>query len=236
MRLSVERARQIAVMAQLLAADRPAGILDVVRHLGFVQIDPTAAVARTEHLVLWARLGRSFDPSDLTRLLAERRLFEHRAFIYPIEDLPLIRAQMRRPWRPLKREQWAKEFMREQSSLRNYILRELERRGPLPSRELEHRESRYHERTVWWGTRAQLVWMLELLALRGKIAVSGRDRGQRLWDLAERWYPDTETVPLRDAEKLLGEKRQRALGVWLEKDGWRAHPRVQRPDQEDEQE
>ena len=133
---------------------------------------------------------------------------------------------MRRPWRPLKREQWAKDFMREQSSLRRYVLRELERRGPLPSRELEHRESRYHGRTVWWGTRAQLTWMLELLALRGKIAVAGRDRGQRLWDLAERWYPDTETVPLREAERLLAEKRKRAQGVWLEKDGWRAHPSV----------
>ena len=180
--------------AQLLDGSA-ASVLDTVRRLGFLQMDPIATVATPQELVLWSRLGR-YDLAELDRLLwQQRKLFEWRAFIYPIEDLPLIRAQMRRPWRPLKREQWAKDFMREQSSLRNYILRELERRGPLPSRELEHRESRYHERTVWWGTRAQLVWMLELLALRGKVAVAGRDRGQRLWDLAERWYPDTETVP-----------------------------------------
>ena len=131
---------------------------------------------------------------------------------------------MRRPWGPLKRHQWAKQFMREQSSLRNYILRELERRGPLPSRELEHDSTRHHERTVWWGTRAQLTWMLELLGQRGRIAVAGRDRGQRLWDLAERVWPETDTVPLRDAERLLDERRKRSLGVWLERGELRVHP------------
>jgi uncharacterized protein len=33
-------------------------------------------------------------------------------------------------------------------------------------------------------------------------------------------------VPLRDAERLLAEKRRRALGVWREDGVWRAHPDV----------
>jgi uncharacterized protein YcaQ len=187
-------------------------------------MDPIATIATPQELVLWSRLG-AYDRAELDRLLwKEKKLFEWQAFIYPMEDLPLLRARMRQPWGPLKRHQWAKQFMRDESSLRNYILRELERRGPLPSRELEHRSTRYREPTIWWGTRAQLTWMLELLGRRGRIAVAGRDRGQRLWDLAERVWPETETVPLRDAERLLAEKRKRSLGVWLERGELRVHP------------
>jgi uncharacterized protein len=159
-------------------------------------------------------------------LWKEKRLFEWRAYIYPIEDLPLIKARTRRRWGKSKREQWAKQFMQEQSALRRYVLRELEKRGPLPSRELEHSSARYHERTVWWGTRAQLTWMLELLTRRGKIAVAGRQDGQRLWDLAERAWPETELVPPREAERILDEKRRRAQGVWLERGEWKAYPDI----------
>src|SRR5205823_11142798 len=48
--------------------------------------------------------------------------------------------------------------------------------------------------------------------------------GQRVWDLAERWYPETETVPLSEAERAFAEQQFRALGVRLEKGEWVAHP------------
>jgi uncharacterized protein len=216
-----EQARRIAVRAQLLDGSATS-VLDTVRRLGSLQIDPIATVATPQRLVLWSRLG-PHDPAELDRLLWEdRKLFEWRAFIYPVESLPLIRALTREPWGQRKREQWAREFLQEQAGLRRYVLRELERRGPLPSRELEHEAARLDERTVWWGTRAQLTWMLELLHLRGRIAVAGRLDGQRLWDLAERVWPEAETIPLREARKLLAEKRRRALGVWLENGEWHA--------------
>ena len=217
-----EQARRIAVRAQALDGSG-LGVRETVRRLGFLQMDPIATVATPQRLVLWSRLG-PYDPAQLDRLLwKEKKLFEWSAFIYPIESLPLIRALTRRRWGALKRDQWAKTFMREQAGLRRYVLRELERRGPLPSRELEHDAARADHRTTWWGTRAQLTWMLELLHSRGKIAVAGRLDGQRLWDLAERWWPETETVPLREAERILSEQRFRALGVRLEKGEWRAH-------------
>jgi uncharacterized protein YcaQ len=221
--VSLPEARRIAVRAQLLDGSAKT-VLDTVRRLGFLQMDPISTVAPPQYLVLWSRLG-PYDRAELDRLLwDEKKLFQWDAFIWPMEDLPLIQARMREPWSHLKRDQWAKQFMQEQAGLRRYVLRELERRGPLLSRELEHHAARANERYVWWGTRAQLMWMLELLNLRGQIAVVGRRQGQRLWDLAERWYPETETVPLREARQLLAEKRFRALGVKLERGRLVVHP------------
>jgi uncharacterized protein YcaQ len=218
-----EEARRIAVRAQALDGSAK-DVLDTVRRLGFLQMDPISTVARPQYLVLWSRLGR-YDRAELDRLLwEEKKLVEWNAFIYPIEELPLLRARMRESWGHYNWQRWAKEFMKEQAGLRRYVLRELERNGPMPSRELEHHAARADERTVWWGTRAQLTWMLELLQYRGRIAVAGRRGGQRLWDLAERWYPETETVPVREAKRLFEEKRFRALGVKLEKGRLIAHP------------
>ncbi len=224
--VTVEEARRIAVRAQLLDGSAR-GVLDTIRRLGSLQVDPIAAVATPQHLVLWSRLGR-FDTSELDRLLwQERQLFEWKAFIYPIEALPLIRAQMRASRQATKYE-WqrrTREFLRRNTGFRRYVLGELKRRGPLLSRELEDRSRQERPSHRWYGNR-YVGRMLEVLHVRGEVAVVGRRGGQRLWDLAERWYPDTDVVPLREAERLLADQRFRAVGVRLEKGGWRAHPEV----------
>jgi uncharacterized protein YcaQ len=200
-------------------------MLSTVRRLGFLQLDPISTVAPPQHLVLWSRLGTRYDRAELDRLLwRERKLIEWNAFIWPVETLPLLRALMRRNrlagpgiW-----DQRRYEFLKQNAPFRRYILRELERRGPLASRDLEDRAAERRGKHRWWGSR-QVSQMLELLARRGDIAVAGRSGGQRLWDLAGRCWPDTETVPLRDAERELDEQRFRALGVRLERGEWIAH-------------
>ncbi|MGZ8652181.1 MAG: hypothetical protein ACXWX5_08400 [Actinomycetota bacterium] len=52
LQLDLGAARRVAVVAQLLSSPRPRSIEEVIRELGMVQMDPTSAVARTEHLVL----------------------------------------------------------------------------------------------------------------------------------------------------------------------------------------
>ena len=73
-RLSRRDARRVAVRAQLLQRERPAGLLPVVRRLTFLQLDPTSAVAPNADLVAWSRLGSAYSPGDLRTALDERRL------------------------------------------------------------------------------------------------------------------------------------------------------------------
>src|SRR5215470_312595 len=218
-RVTLEQARRIAVRAQLLDGSAR-GVLDTVRRLGFLQLDPIAAVAKPQHLVLWSRLG-PYDTGELDRLLwTERKLFEWNAYVWPIETLPLIRALMResRRARRLKRDRWAQEFLQENRAFRRYVMRRLERDAPLLGRDLDDRAAQEAGNHRWWGNR-YVGRMLELLHRRGEIAVVGRQNGQRLWDLAERWYPDTETMSIAAAERASAEQRFRSQGVRLGRKG-----------------
>jgi uncharacterized protein YcaQ len=220
-----EQARRIAVRAQLLDGSAR-GVLDTVRRLGFLQLDPISPVATPQHLVLWSRIG-SFDTGRLEHLLwRDRKLFEWNAFVWPIESLPLVRARMRGSRRATGHswQRRGQQFLNENAAYRRYVIRELDRRGPLLARELEDPVAR-DDGHRWWGSRRTGL-MLEILSVRGDVAVVGRRGKQRVWDLGERWYPETETVPLREAERQFAEQRFRSLGVRLEKGEWVAHPEV----------
>jgi uncharacterized protein YcaQ len=221
--LPLEQARRIAVRAQWLDG-RARGVLETVRRLGVLQLDPISSVAPPQHLVLWSRLG-PFDTQELERLLwEERQLVEWRAFVYPAEDLPLLKAFMRRRDRPLDLRLIA--YLKEHAAFRRYVLKELRERGPLLSREIEDAPGHRREGHRWWGER-KMGLMLDILAARGQVAVVGRRGKQRLWDLAERWYPETETLPLAKARRLSEEKRFRALGVKLARGRLVAHPQAE---------
>jgi uncharacterized protein YcaQ len=218
--VSIEEARRMAVHAQLLDGSAT-GVLDTVRRLGFLQLDPISTVAPPQQLVLWSRLG-PFDRTELDRLLwEERRLVEWNAFLYPIEDLPLLRARMRR-----RNGAWDRRlttYVRENAAFRRYVLRELDARGPLLSREIADHASMKRDDHRWWGSR-KMGLMLEVLNARGEVAVVGRRGGQRVWDLAERWYPEAERLTWAQAERIIEEQRFRSLGVKLVRGRLVAHP------------
>jgi uncharacterized protein YcaQ len=218
--VSLAEARRIAVRAQLLDGSATS-VLDTVRKLGFLQIDPISTVAPPQHLVLWSRLG-PYDTTELDRLLwEERKLFEWAAFIRPIEDYPLIRARMLRPRGTQVYEQRQAEFLKTNARFKRFVLKELEQNGPLLSREIEADLMVSRDPHEWWGSR-KVALMLMILEAHGQVAIVGRRGKQRLWDLSERWFPDVETIPWPEAQRLLEEKRRRSLGVQLVDGQWKA--------------
>ena len=197
-------------------------MVETVERLGFLQLDPIATVAPAQHIVLWSRLGSRYDSSELDRLLwKERKLVEWNAYLYPAHDLPLLKALMRRRDRPHDRH--LIEYLKQNASFRRYVLRELEQRGPLLSREIEDHKPSRRDAHRWWGER-KMGLLLGVLTARGEVAVVGRNGKQRIWDLAERWYPETERVSLADAKRHLEARKQRRLGAWLERGRWHVHP------------
>ena len=118
-------ARRLSVIGQLLSSPRPASVLEVVRGLGELQMDPTAAVARTEQLVLFSRLGSRFRVPELERLLWEdRALFEYHAHILPTEDYWIHRETMRRyPAGAYSRHAYVRDWLAANAAFRRYVLR-----------------------------------------------------------------------------------------------------------------
>lgn len=213
--LTRAQARVIAVRAQLLDRPRPESLLDVVRRLTLLQADQTAAVAPNADLVLWSRLGSAYRPADLEAAVGNQSLLELQGMIRPAEDLALFRADMADwPGRGelLDWQEYRSGWVEANRGCRLDIIRRLRSDGPLPARELPDTcELRWP--SSGWSNDRNVLKMLELMEARGEVAVAGRDGRERLWDLAERIFPDDRVVPAGEAARIREQRRLRSLGV-----------------------
>ena len=208
-RLERDEARQLAVRAQLLSADRPTDLVDLVDRLTALQIDPTAAVAPSADLVAWSRLGASYAPADLTRALeTDRTLFELRAFVRPITAVALHVPERTAYTAQPSVAQW----MAANDRFRRDVLARLRDEGPLLSRDIPDTHQVPWGSSGWTNTR-NVTQLLELMSARGEVAVVGRSGRQRLWDLAERVYPTFTPLAPAEAERGRNERRLRSLGL-----------------------
>jgi uncharacterized protein YcaQ len=214
-------ARRIAVRAQLLDAARPADLLTTAEHLTMLQLDPTAVVAPSADLVVWSRVGNTYQRIALQQALErDRTMFEHRGqdvaiapninMVRPTSHLGLYLADMETlRTGPGQVRTW----LDANAAFERRVLDQLSDSGPLTSREIPDTADVAWTSSGWTHDR-NVTQLLEFLASRGIVAVAGRSGKQRVWDLAERVYPAAiEAVPVSEAKRIRDINRLRSLGI-----------------------
>ncbi|WP_210651896.1 DNA glycosylase AlkZ-like family protein [Nocardioides sp. SYSU D00065] len=213
--LTRQQARRVAVHAQLLTARRPTDVLEVVRHLGFLQVDLTRVVAHHADLALWTRLGAGYAPDDLEALVGDGAVVELQGMLRPSEDVALFRADMESwPGEPplAAWQEDLRDWVAANDGCRRDILALLRSEGPTAARDLPD-TCEVPWRSTGWTNDKNVMKLLECMEARGEVAVASREGRERHWDLAERVHPGEPAVPAEVAHRTLAERRLRALGI-----------------------
>ncbi len=218
---SVEDVRKLAISHQHLGAAARPPLLDLIRDLGCLQLDPISHVERSHWLVLWSRLGQ-FDRAVLEKMLYEdRTLYEywaHCASIVLTEEYPVHQWRMRQRegdgrWGDALRAHYAKKP--ELQQLRGYILHQLTTRGALLSREIDQPIETDRIDHAWYSNR-MVPHELHKLWEAGRVMVVGRVGKQRRWGLTAQFLPDwTPRTAWTDAHitRFAAVKAIHALGI-----------------------
>jgi uncharacterized protein YcaQ len=199
----------------------PDTIVDLVKALGYVQIDTLHVVNRAHYVTLWARFG-SYNIDDFHKLIytpGQRRLYEgwgHAASIIPLEHYRYHRWRISRG----SREWLSKSGNRE---LANQILERIRSEGALRVGDLEYKGPK---RGTWYDWKPPKM-ALEVLFAYGDLMVADRVNFQRVYDVTERVLPewvDTTPVPPDEGRRFCLEQAAKALGVFEPKNlTWYAH-------------
>lgn len=183
--LTRDQARRVAIAAQGFLDPRPAPFAATMRHVqrvvdrvGVVQIDSVNVLTRSHYLPFFSRLG-PYDTAlvDRARDRAPRRLVEywaHAASLIPPETWPLLAPRMRaaedKAWGAMRR------ILAERPEFVDLVQAEVERRGPMTTREVEaalqHDQPRPKDHWGWnWS---EVKQALEFLFWAGRISSAGR--------------------------------------------------------------
>ncbi len=172
-------------------AERPVGpgkgkdLLDLIRRLGFVQLDSINTVARAHDMILYSRRP-AYRSKNLKRLYeTDRALFEHwthDAAVIPMEFYPHWRLRFARDADRLK-GQWKNWHKHDFEAQFDTVLRHIRDHGPVGSSDVGTDEKKGSG--GWWDWHPSKT-ALEFLWRTGALTVVGRDGFQKKYDLTER--------------------------------------------------
>src|SRR6185503_11489387 len=119
------------------------------------------------------------------------------------------------------RSRWSRyltRWMGGNAAFRKTVLRELARRGPLKSRDIEDTSNVAYQSSGWNGNR-NVGRMLDALWAVGEVAIVGRDGGERVWGLAKDWYPKgVRPAPRREVARAVTSRVLATRGLATLKD------------------
>ena len=218
--LSIPQVRQLAVFAQRLGEQTPPSskerMLDIMRSIRCLQLDPIRAVERTQYTVLWSRLG-NYDRQWLHNLTyTDKHIFEfwaHAASIVLYEDFPIHRYFMNKYGTDPKRK--ISKWIEQNQEFKKYVLAEIDRLGARLTKDFDDRADVAWGSSGWTNDRS-LPYMLDYLWTKGEILVSDRDGLKRWWDLADRVRPDwadTTALSAEEATLQAADLSLKALGI-----------------------
>ncbi len=206
-RLTNKAARAVFMDRHALAEPPSGGakgadLLDLIRRLGFVQLDSINTVARAHDMILYSRRP-AFRADNLKRLYErDKALFEHwthDAAVIPMEFYPHWHLRFQRDadllksrWKNWRRDGFEQQFVT--------VLQHIRDHGPVSSSDVGKDEKKGSG--GWWDWHPSKT-ALEFLWRSGALTVIGRNGFQKRYDLTERVI-DTHLCPGTapcDAEK-----------------------------------
>ena len=218
-RLTNLQARKYALATQGFGEARPSGRVDarhfrkVVDRVGLIQLDSVNVFSRAHFMPFFSRLG-TYDRDALDKWLwRSGEMFEywgHEASLIPANQHLLFRWQMERGanWHAMKRlKEQHPEYLVD-------VLRQVEERGPLQTKELDDPGKRRNQ-SMWNWSHGKLA--LEVLFIEGKVTTAHRPNFTRMYDVPERVIPreylDAPGLPREEAQTILLEQAALHMGV-----------------------
>jgi uncharacterized protein len=205
----LEEARCIALHSQGLTGRNfgrgKKGALNVLEHLGYVQIDTLAVVERAHHHTLWTRLA-DYDPGHLDELLSkDKKIFEywsHAASYLPMSEYrySLTRKQVYRNGQS--------HWFRKDDKVMRYVLDRIKNEGALMSKDFEVKGKRAGAWYEWKPTKKAL----EQLFMDGTLMVARRQGFQKVYDLAERVLPAGVDTSMPTGQEYINYLIRKAIG------------------------
>lgn len=170
-------------------------LADLVRRIGFVQVDSIRTVERAHHHILFSR-NAAYRPDWLHHHIErERSLFEnwtHDASVIPVEWYRYWKPRFERAREKILAHDWWRQRLGEDYAETCARVRaHIEANGPVRSRDLTEEEEHHDGSTAgqaWWGWKPSKA-ALEHLWRTGELAVTAREGFEKVYDLAANVIP-----------------------------------------------